>query len=76
VVRGLKFALVVGAVLTAINHSDAIVAGNVDGRRAVRIALTVLVPYVVSTLSTVGARLETGRRPPDELPGRERHPDA
>ena len=62
VVRGLKFAVVVGSVLIAINHSDALLAGEVDGERMARMALTVVVPYLVSTFSSVGAELEARRR--------------
>jgi len=57
VLRACKFALVVGAVLIAINHGDAILRGDLDARRVLRMGLTVLVPYVVSTLSSVGATL-------------------
>ena len=57
VLRALKFALVVGAVLIAINHGDALLLGEVDVRRLLKMGLTVLVPYVVSTLSSVGATL-------------------
>ena len=57
VLRACKFALVVGAVLIAINHGDAILAGEVDARGLLKMGLTVLVPYVVSTLSSVGATL-------------------
>lgn len=53
--RGLLYAGVVGALLVAINHGDALLRGNVDGHRLLRIALTVLVPYLVSTFSSVGA---------------------
>lgn len=53
--RALKYALVVGAILLGINHGDALLRGEVDRTRAWRMALTVLVPYVVSTLSSVGA---------------------
>ena len=65
--RALKYAVVVGAILIAINHGDAILDGAVDGKRILQMALTVLVPYTVSTLSSVGAirtaRLsETGER--------------
>ena len=56
--RALKYALVVGAVLTAINHGDALVRGELSAGRCFRIGLTVLVPYVVSTLSSVGALRE------------------
>lgn len=53
--RACGYAVVVGAVLIAINHSDAILAGDLDGRRFAKMGLTVLVPYAVSTLSSVGA---------------------
>lgn len=52
--RAFKYALVVGAILLGINHGDALVRGDVDQGRALRMALTVVVPYVVSTLSSVG----------------------
>jgi hypothetical protein len=42
-------------VLIAINHGDAILRGDVDRDRLLRIALTVAVPYIVSTSSSVGA---------------------
>ena len=53
VVRGLWFALIVGGILVTINHADAIARGDVDGVRLLQIALTVLTPYVVSTVSSV-----------------------
>jgi len=53
--RGLRYAMVVGSVLISINHGDAILRGDVDGSRLRRIALTVVVPYLVSTFSSVGA---------------------
>ena len=59
--RALGFGLGVGAVLVAINHGDAILAGEVDGRRWLKIGLTVLVPYCVSTASSVMAIRERGR---------------
>jgi hypothetical protein len=55
--RAATFAVVVGAVLIAINHGDAILAGDVDTRRLLKMGLTMLVPYTVSTLSSVGATL-------------------
>jgi len=61
VLRACKYAVVVGAVLIAINHGDALLAGDVDARRLLKIGLTVLVPYVVSTLSSVGATLALRR---------------
>ena len=53
--RGLLYVVVVGSVLVGINHGDAILSGDVDVRRLLRIAFTVLVPYLVSTFSSVGA---------------------
>lgn len=46
---------VVGPILVSINHGDAIVRGAVDVHRALQIALTLIVPYCVSTVSSVAA---------------------
>ena len=59
--RALKFAVVVGIVLITINHGDAILKGEVTRRRLFQMALTVMVPYVVSTLSSVQAMRERTR---------------
>lgn len=61
VLRACKYAVVVGAVLITINHGDALLAGDVDLRRLLKMGLTVGVPYVVSTLSSVGATLALRR---------------
>jgi len=53
--RAVGYAIVVGIVLISINHGDAIVKGDVTLGRLLKMALTVMVPYVVSTLSSVGA---------------------
>lgn len=53
--RGLAYAVIVGAILIVINHGDALWRGEVSAGRAWRMGLTVLVPYIVSTLSSVGA---------------------
>jgi hypothetical protein len=53
--RALLYALIVGAILIAINHGDALLAGDVSTERLWKMGLTVLVPYTVSTLSSVGA---------------------
>lgn len=50
--RALVSALIVGTILTIINHSDALLRGDMDGLRLFRIALTIIVPYVVSTVSS------------------------
>jgi hypothetical protein len=61
--RALKYALIVGFILIAINHGGAILSGHVSRGSLVQMLLTVLVPYVVSTLSSVGALLERRGKP-------------
>jgi len=56
--RALKYAVVVGAILIAINHGDAIIRGELTGVQYVKMGLTVMVPYCVSALSSVGAMLQ------------------
>jgi len=53
--RALWYAVIVGAILVAINHGDAIARADLDASRLLKIGLTVLVPYAVSTLSSVQA---------------------
>jgi len=53
--RALGYTVVVGAILIGINHSDALIRADVDASRAIRMALTTMVPYLVSTFSSVGA---------------------
>jgi hypothetical protein len=53
--RALAYAVGVGSILIAINHGDAILEGDVSGTRLLKMGLTVLVPYAVSTLSSVSA---------------------
>jgi len=53
--RALRTMFVVGTILVAINHGDALVAGRIDGERVFKICLTLLVPYGVSTTSSVAA---------------------
>lgn len=59
--RALKYAVVVGLILIAINHGDAILRSDLTGGRLFKIGLTVVVPYVVSTLSSVGALREKSK---------------
>lgn len=54
--------VVVGAILITINHGDAILRGDVDGARFARILLTLAVPYIVSTVSSVAAMREMGKK--------------
>jgi hypothetical protein len=55
--RALAYAAVVGAILIAINHGDALLRGELGAGRLLKMGLTVLVPYTVSTLSSVQALL-------------------
>ena len=53
--RALRTMAIVGAILVAINHGEALLRGDVDGVRIFRIFLTLFVPYAVSTTSSVAA---------------------
>jgi hypothetical protein len=59
VIRGAKVGLIVGTLLTAINHGDLILAGTLDVNSAWKIPLTYLVPYCVSTYAGVEAILKS-----------------
>ena len=59
--RALGYAIVVGAILIAINHADAIARGEFDMVRGIKMGLTVLVPYIVSTFSSIQALLGQDR---------------
>ena len=71
VMRGIKFAVVVGTVLIAINHGDAILAGELTSTHYVKMGLTVIVPYVVSVFSSCGALIESGAYRPSTPTGDE-----
>lgn len=47
--RACYYAVCVGALLIAINHGDAILRGDISVARVLRMVLTVMVPYAVST---------------------------
>lgn len=49
----IKVALVVGTVLALINHGPALFALELSRQQILQIALTYLVPYTVSTYSSV-----------------------
>jgi len=70
--RAFKVALVVGSILLAINHGDTLLKGQISFPRLLRMILTVIVPYVVSTVSSTGAILEMRKAPqaphPSETP--------
>lgn len=56
--RACRYAVCVGALLVTINHADAILRGDISGVRVLRMILTVMVPYGVSTASSVSALRE------------------
>ena len=53
--RAAAYGVVVGSILIAINHGDALSRGDLDGIRLAKMIGTAIVPYCVSTLSSVGA---------------------
>jgi len=62
--RALVTALIVGFVLIAINDGPAILAGQLNRQRIIQMCLTVLVPYIVSTVSSVATRRELASKNP------------
>ena len=53
--RSLRVALLVGTILVAINHGDRLVSGTAAPADWVKMGLTYLVPYGVSTWASVSA---------------------
>lgn len=53
--RALIVAAVVGTILITINHADALWRGDISSKRVWQMGLTYLVPYCVSTYSSVSA---------------------
>jgi len=49
----LKYAVIVGTILIFINHGDRILNNDVDGLCLLKMGVTVIVPYFVSTPSSV-----------------------
>jgi len=60
--RALSFSVIVGAILIAINHGPNLFSGKVTTTHVFQMILTVLVPYTVSTLSSVSAMLQFERQ--------------
>ena len=60
--RALLTTVIVGTVLITINHGDALLRGEVDGVRLAKMLLTLAVPYIVSTVSSVATRKELGEK--------------
>jgi len=59
--RSLKVGLVVGTILALINYTDRILAGQMTGVDWVKLALTYLVPYCVSTYASVSEMISSGK---------------
>ena len=59
--RAALMALIVGHVLAAINHGDRILTGTMTTGDWLKVALTFLVPYTVSTISSILAAREQER---------------
>lgn len=55
VARAVRVALVVGTLLIIINYADRAIANNLTGVDLIKMVITYLVPYGVSTYSAVGA---------------------
>ncbi len=60
--RALGYAVVVGIILILINHVDALIRGDIDTVRVLKMGLTILVPYTVSTLSSVQALMKARKQ--------------
>ena len=65
IVRGLKVGVLVGTILTAINHGDVILSGQLAPSAAWKIPLTYLVPFCVSTYAGVDAILRQNHQNSD-----------
>ena len=63
VLRATRVAGVVGVFLIAINQGDLLLAGDVDARTWLKVALTPIVPFLVSTFSSVAALREVESAP-------------
>ena len=58
--RGLLCALIVGSVLCAINHGDCLISGHFGWPCFAKSAITAIVPYMVSVVSSVHALRHQG----------------
>ncbi|MBM75416.1 MAG: hypothetical protein CMK59_08435 [Proteobacteria bacterium] len=55
--RGLGFSIIVGSILVIINHGDRLNSDDIAQIPIYKVLLTYLVPYVVSSLSSIQAHL-------------------
>lgn len=58
--RAARVAILVGAILIVINQGDVLLAGDLTPGTWLKLILTPLVPYLVSTFSSVAALRELG----------------
>ncbi|MBI1928379.1 nitrate/nitrite transporter NrtS [Candidatus Poribacteria bacterium] len=58
VYRSLRVSVVVGTILIGINYTDRLISGQCIGADYLKMALTYLVPYGVSTYASVSALLK------------------
>jgi cation transporter-like permease len=56
--RAVKIAAIVGPILTVINQGDVLLSGQYSPRVFLKIILTFLVPYIVSSCSSALASIE------------------
>lgn len=61
--RAIKVALVVGSILMLINHGDVMLSDGLSIKEYIKITLTYLVPYCVSTYSSTEAICAAENRP-------------
>lgn len=70
--RALRCTVVVGIILIAINYGDLILRGELCWSHLLKMLLTVFVPYMVSTVSSIAAiremRSSTPPNPPSSSP--------
>ena len=66
VVRAARIAFVVGIVLALINHGNTLLTGALTAEVVLKIILTFMVPYCVSTYSSVLAVRERLQTMPDD----------
>jgi len=64
--RAFMTSVIVGIILISINHGPAIFDGDITRTRLFQMALTLLVPYTVSMVSSVATRREMLARKEDD----------
>jgi hypothetical protein len=59
VINAIKVSLVVGSILSAINHGNAIITFDITPQTSIKILFNYVVPYCVATYSAVKALQRT-----------------